>query len=538
MKKLLFLVALLVCLVAGWPGLGAVPKPTCALAVSPTNITSGGSSTLSWTTTGAGSVVFNGVAQSANGSVSVSPTVTTTYTVVAVGKAPIQRIQQCRITVAVAAATPNLQHSLWFGGDYNTSVSPGGAGGTAPSEQAQWVLDNIINVTPTSKRPQTIQVNANVDRQTKAQATAANISVITGLGGDWGLYAYPGGDNLSAGITAHPQYATLVAIKDGIVASGRVTYLYVDEPASTYGCSDLSTAPCLNRQVTVYNQAFDYLKGFQPSLKTGFCLWDKTLQLNLLRAGLHADFVCLESYVQAESLTTQWSAIHAEYPGVEKMPIFSDTFPLCQAWDWTATGAAPWPVTVAYWNINMYALWFAGVGLDMDFLANAQEYASTGQRQFCNNPRPTFSDAPNAAQVADFLVYTYNSSSLALPNATTLTKCEVKSISYLTSGPDYFAYDFGPNFYLPRVAATGVETLPWTEIPCAGNNPALPGVPPAYPSNGTAFKITVGPGQMCRNNGIQPCHVYLRATNSLGRVGTRNFPFSINHPSLPGYQAP
>ncbi|TAJ14789.1 hypothetical protein EPO56_01715 [Patescibacteria group bacterium] len=63
------------------------PAPTCTLSANPTAITTGGSSTLSWTTTNTSSVSINqgigGV--TANGSTSVSPTSSKVYTLTATG---------------------------------------------------------------------------------------------------------------------------------------------------------------------------------------------------------------------------------------------------------------------------------------------------------------------------------------------------------------------------------------------------------------------------------------------------------------------
>lgn len=519
MRALLCLLGLLA-LVSSTEAEPRLVLPTCSLTASATTIPSGGSSTLTWTTGGASSVILNGAARSANGSLSVSPALDTDYTLVAVGR---HRIRTC--TVRVELDGSNTTYSFWLGGDFAVTLDGnGGSAATPPGPLAQWALDNIINVTPTSKRPQTAAlVNANVERQLRSTIASVGIKPINGLGYDWGITAYPDGDNIAAGVTAHPQFSTLVAIKDQLVASGG-DFLYVDEPFSTYGCTDLVSASCLNRQVTVYNQAFAYLKSFVPTLKTGFCMNNSLTTLNLLRTGLDAQFACLESYIQSFPYTTVWDAIHAEFPNVQKFSLVSDTLPLCQLFSGTTTGNPSYPMMIGYWNINQYGLWFAGIGLDTDLLANAQEYAQTGQRQFCKNPRPIFADSPNAAQGTDFNVNTFNSASLETGSMATLTSCEWRVVSY--------PGDQGVNHYLPSVAATGVQTLPWTAIPCAGVNPDN-GLTPAY--GGTVVTVTVGSGKMCRHNGTMVCHVQLRATNSLGRVGVRLFPHTINAPGLPGY---
>jgi hypothetical protein len=60
-----------------------VDPPSATFSADPTTITSGQSSLLTWTTTGATSVTLDGGAVAANGSTNVSPVVTTTYTLFA-----------------------------------------------------------------------------------------------------------------------------------------------------------------------------------------------------------------------------------------------------------------------------------------------------------------------------------------------------------------------------------------------------------------------------------------------------------------------
>jgi hypothetical protein len=80
-----------------------VAQPTASLAANPTSIQSGGSTTLTWTTTDATSVTMNGVSVALNGSKSYSPTVTTTYTLVASNSAGSAT---ATATVTVNATTP------------------------------------------------------------------------------------------------------------------------------------------------------------------------------------------------------------------------------------------------------------------------------------------------------------------------------------------------------------------------------------------------------------------------------------------------
>ena len=61
------------------------PAPTATLSASAASIVSGGSVTLTWTTTNATSATLNGGAVAVNGSQAFSPTVNTTYTLMATG---------------------------------------------------------------------------------------------------------------------------------------------------------------------------------------------------------------------------------------------------------------------------------------------------------------------------------------------------------------------------------------------------------------------------------------------------------------------
>jgi hypothetical protein len=74
-----------------------------SFTASPSTITRGQSSTLTWTTTNATSVSINGTVEPVSGSVSVSPTATTTYTLTATGPGGTA---SANATVTVNAASP------------------------------------------------------------------------------------------------------------------------------------------------------------------------------------------------------------------------------------------------------------------------------------------------------------------------------------------------------------------------------------------------------------------------------------------------
>lgn len=88
---------------------GASAPAVIRFSASPTNISKGGSSLLSWTTTGASTVTINnGVGTvSTNGSHSVSPTATTTYTLTATGADGVTSVSAA-VTVTVGGAVPSV----------------------------------------------------------------------------------------------------------------------------------------------------------------------------------------------------------------------------------------------------------------------------------------------------------------------------------------------------------------------------------------------------------------------------------------------
>jgi len=84
---------------------------TGAITANPTTISSGGSSTLNWTSTNAASATLNGAAVSVNGSQVVSPTSTTTYTFIAKSAAGATTSAQAVVTVGSTSGTPTASIS-------------------------------------------------------------------------------------------------------------------------------------------------------------------------------------------------------------------------------------------------------------------------------------------------------------------------------------------------------------------------------------------------------------------------------------------
>jgi hypothetical protein len=77
--------------------------PTATISASPTSLPyGGGSSTISWSTTNAASVTLNGSPVAANSSVTVSPTATTTYTLVAQSASGVTATNAVTVTVGAS----------------------------------------------------------------------------------------------------------------------------------------------------------------------------------------------------------------------------------------------------------------------------------------------------------------------------------------------------------------------------------------------------------------------------------------------------
>ena len=117
---------------------GASKPAIVRFAASPTNISKGGSSLLSWTTTGASAVtISNGVGTvPVNGSQNVSPTATTTYTLTATGADGVTSVSAA-VTVTVGGAVPTV---LSFTAS-PTVIAPGGQASLC------WNVSNATTVT-------------------------------------------------------------------------------------------------------------------------------------------------------------------------------------------------------------------------------------------------------------------------------------------------------------------------------------------------------------------------------------------------------
>jgi hypothetical protein len=535
------LLALLGLLALAGPA-AAAPTIPCSLTASSYTVDPGTATTLHWATTGATKVKINGARRAVRGSMSVAPLVKTVFTLTAKDRARRKCKQSVTIAMTGEAPTPpppdgsltgNIKHALWTGASVDDS----------DSELAQWMRDNVINVTPTAKRP-TISTTMTGAAQTAlaSEIDAAGIVGMTGIGGPLVAYyasaRYPEDNTWTLAGNFTLFGSDIKPFIDGMPGR-KQKYLYVDEPTAL--CYGYTEASAEEKACTVrfWNAVRTYLRSVVSDGKFGLCMpegYSHGRQLELLRAGLQADFVCSESYGTSAKYQDIFGAIHAEFPSVEKVALQDGTRSVCQLFDTyytpgNVTAAPSYQLTIGYWDINDY-MGYRGPGADKMWLANAQEHAQTGQRQFCKQPTATVygvgtASGPNGYG-ADIELQTYNNLTVWHPQAgISWTSCEYRVLSYPANGD---------RSHMPSIQATAVETVSWTTIPCNGSNPAFSGA--TYTpdlTSGTPVKITVGSGANCRHNGHLACQLETRATNSLGKVGRAMIAFSINHSALSGY---
>jgi hypothetical protein len=153
---------------------GASKPVIIRFQAAPTQINSGGSSLLSWATTGASTVTIdNGVgSKPANGSVSVSPTTTTTYTLTATG-ADGKTSVTAAVTVTVGNGTvPNV---LSFTASPTTVPSGGG------QVSLCWNVSNAQTIT-IQPGVGTVQGPANCTTVTVSATTTYTLTATNGVG--------------------------------------------------------------------------------------------------------------------------------------------------------------------------------------------------------------------------------------------------------------------------------------------------------------------------------------------------------------------
>ena len=152
---------------------GASKPAVIRFAASPTNISKGASSLLSWTTTGAATVTINnGVGSvSANGSVNVSPAATTTYTLTATGADGVTSVSAA-VTITVGGAVPGI---------VSFTASPTTLPNTGGQVSLCW---NVSNATSISIAPQpgTVTGSANCTSLTVTSTTTFVLTATNAVG--------------------------------------------------------------------------------------------------------------------------------------------------------------------------------------------------------------------------------------------------------------------------------------------------------------------------------------------------------------------
>lgn len=138
--------------------------PTVSLTASPQSINLGESSTLTWTTTNATSVMLNGNSVALNGSMSVSPTSDTTYTLVA---SKGSNTAQSQVTVAVVQPVPTVSFSA-----NPTTINAG------ESSTLTWATSNSNSVTLDG-----VSVALNSSQVVSPSVTQTYTLVVSGNGG-------------------------------------------------------------------------------------------------------------------------------------------------------------------------------------------------------------------------------------------------------------------------------------------------------------------------------------------------------------------
>jgi hypothetical protein len=182
------------------------PQPvTATLAITPQSITAGQSATLSWQTSNAAAASLNGQTVALNGSMTVSPTVTTAYTLVATGPGGAA---QSQATLQVSGAPPMSADALvktyninpigaeshgetmrWLNGTVGVYDSTGFSGLQSALDVWNGAIGGpvtlVISTNPSS--PITISFDSSVG--TSGDCGVASPGIHTGTGGDNSIYA-------------------------------------------------------------------------------------------------------------------------------------------------------------------------------------------------------------------------------------------------------------------------------------------------------------------------------------------------------------
>ncbi|MCK6549686.1 pre-peptidase C-terminal domain-containing protein [Myxococcota bacterium] len=234
----------------------AAPPSVSAFTASPASITAGQSATLAWTTQSATSVsIDNGLGtQPANGSVTVSPSQSTVYTLTATGPGGTTTAQVTLTVTTVGApsvasftATPQ-------------QVSPGGAATLA------WSVSNATSV--------------EIDNGVGAQPLAGSVGVTPGATTTYTLSATGPGGTTTAQVTVSVVSTTGDQCSDAFIVTGSGTFTgdtqqAVNDYSATRSCAGFdATGPDVVYRVTL--QTGDRL---QASLAPSGTSWDTSIYL-------------------------------------------------------------------------------------------------------------------------------------------------------------------------------------------------------------------------------------------------------------------
>jgi sugar lactone lactonase YvrE len=185
-------------------------------------ITAGGSTTLSWSVTGATSLsIDNSVGAVTGTSVSVSPTATTTYTLTATNAAGTTVTAQVTVTVVAApsitnfTASPSLLNPVTVGTTTSTlSWSVANATTVSIDNSIGTETGTSISVTPSATKTYTLTATNAAGTSVTGRATVGvrnNLAVLAGLEVLAGAM-YPGSDIDGTGTAATFNYPTGIAV--------------------------------------------------------------------------------------------------------------------------------------------------------------------------------------------------------------------------------------------------------------------------------------------------------------------------------------
>jgi hypothetical protein len=170
---------------------------TAGVSASPTSITGGQSSVINWTTKNAVSATLNGAPVALNGSMTVSPTVTTSYKIVATGSTGASGSASTTVTVGQSTGAVTARD-----GASPTSITAG------QSSVISWATTNAVSAT-LNGAPVALNGSLTVSPRSttiyKIVATATNGSTASG---STTVTVQPSGGVVAAGASASPTSIT------------------------------------------------------------------------------------------------------------------------------------------------------------------------------------------------------------------------------------------------------------------------------------------------------------------------------------------